>query len=73
VRRIGHLFERVVEFEALRAAAGRAARGKRHRPEVAAFLVEQERELLRLEAELCAGVWAPRPYRMFLVRDPKAA
>lgn len=61
----------VADFFALRSAARRAARGKRHLPEVAAFLCDLDREVLRLRRELLAGEYAPGPFRTFRIRDPK--
>ena len=44
-----NLFESIAAFEALHAAALRAAKGKRIKPGVAAFLANLEMEVLRLE------------------------
>jgi len=71
VRRAGRLFEDIASFPNLVLAARRAARGKRRRPEVAAFLFHLETEVLRLERELLGGAYRPGPYRTFWVRDPK--
>ena len=65
------LFPRIASFEALEAAAQRAARGKRRKPGVAAFLVHLETEVLRLERELLSGTWRPGRYVEIAVRDPK--
>ena len=65
------LFERIASFPALEAAAQRAARGKRRKPGVAAFLANLEGEVLRLERELLAGSWRPGRYVEIAVRDPK--
>lgn len=48
----GHLYERVVTFANLMAAAHRAVRGKTERPDVAAFVMDLEPEVLQLEREL---------------------
>ena len=45
-RRHDNLFGRIANFQALHAAARRAARGKRKRPGAASFLANLERELL---------------------------
>ena len=50
MKRAGGLWEQVVSFESLHAAAGRALRGKRGRAAAAGFHRELERELLKLEA-----------------------
>ena len=48
-RRHRDLFGGIANFSALYAAAERAARGKRRKPAVAAFLARLEPELLNLE------------------------
>ena len=70
-RRVDDLFSGIASFAALEAAAQRAARGKRRKPGVAAFLARLEREVLRLERELLAGAWRPGRYVEIAVRDPK--
>jgi len=55
MKRVGGLWDSVVSFENLHEAARRAALGKRRRPDVAAFLLNQENELVRLRRELQAG------------------
>ena len=70
-RRADGLFPGIASFTALEAAAQRAARGKRRKPGVAAFLARLEREVLRLERELLAGTWRPGRYVEIAVRDPK--
>ena len=70
-RRADHLFPRIASFTALEAAARRAARGKRRKPGVAAFLARLEHEVLRLEHALLAGTWRPGRYVEIAVRDPK--
>ena len=71
MKRAGGLFQRVSEWDALLAAARRAARGKRHRPEVAAFLFDLEDRLLSLQSRLRAGTWTPSPCRTLAIREPK--
>lgn len=70
MRRVGHLFEKVIDFDMLRRAARRAARGKRG-AEPSRFLSELEREVLRLREELSTSRWRPGPYRSFVVNEPK--
>ena len=70
MRRQGHLFEKVVGFCELCAAARRAAKGTRSR-ESLRFLFELEPEVLRLQRELLEGTYRPGPYRVFHVADPK--
>ncbi len=63
--------EAASSFAALRAAAKKAARGHRKKPETAAFLCELEAEVMRLQRELRAGTYRPGPFRTFRIRDPK--
>lgn len=71
MRRVNHLWQDIVSFEALRRAALRAARGKRCNADVARFLADLEPEVLRLQAELCDGTWRPGRAHCFDVHDPK--
>lgn len=71
MKRVGGLFEKIVDFENLRLAAHTAALGKRSRPDVASFLLDLEPELLRLRRQLADGSYRTGPYRVFKVQDPK--
>ena len=71
MKRHGHLFEQVVEYGNLLAAAHRARRGKRDRIAVARFVFDLEPNLLRLQQELRSGSYRMRPYRTFVIREPK--
>jgi retron-type reverse transcriptase len=71
VKRAGGLWQQLVSWPNLCSAVDRAARGKRCRPDVAAFLLEWEPRLIRLQRELRDGAYAPEGYRTFLVREPK--
>lgn len=71
MKRVGGLWEKVVSFENLHEAARRAALGKRKRPDVAAFLMNAETELVCLRRELQAREYQPGPYREFLVHEAK--
>ena len=64
-----HLFEHICEFEPLLAAYRRARRGKRRRPDVAAFEFRCEDNLFELAAELRTGTYRPSPYRSFRVAE----
>ena len=65
------LFGAIASFPALRAAALRAAAGKRAKPGPAAFLAGLETEVLRLERELASGRYRPGRYTTIEVFDPK--
>ena len=71
VKRVGHLFERIVRFETLCQAAHQAARGLWRRRSVASFLLDLEPEVLALQRELLDGSYRPRPFRSFVITDPK--
>ena len=71
MKRYGNLFEDVCSFDALCAAAREAMRTKRTKPRVARFWLDLEPEVLQLEAELRDHTYRPRPYRIFVVTDPK--
>ena len=65
------LFDGIASFQALLEAALRAARGKRDKPGVAAFLANLEPEVLQLERELRSGRYVPGRYRKIEIFDPK--
>ena len=71
MKRHGNLFEKIAAFENLLLAAKKAMRGKKDRSVVAKFCFYLEPELLKLEKELLAGTYRPRPYRTFMVYEPK--
>jgi retron-type reverse transcriptase len=71
MKRHGHLWENVISFEALLRAAGQAGKGKRFRPDVAAFHFNLERELWALHEQLSMRTYRPGPYRTFFVCEPK--
>jgi hypothetical protein len=71
MKRIGNLYLRIWDFENLLEAARRARRGKRSRPDVAAFHFGLEGQLFSLQEELQAKSYTPGPYRAFYIRDPK--
>lgn len=71
MKRVGNLWDTLVSFPNLLRAARKARRGKRHRPDVAAFEFDAERELLRTRDELHAGTYAFGPYHEFTITEPK--
>lgn len=66
-----HLFERVCSLENLLAAATKALKGKRSNGAGAAFLAEQEKELVALEEELSTGSYRHGGYSYFTIYEPK--
>jgi RNA-directed DNA polymerase len=71
MKRIGNLFERVVDRDNLRQAVGKAMRGKRDRPEVHEFLHNLDRRLEEMAAQLRGGTFELGRYRQFIRFDPK--
>jgi retron-type reverse transcriptase len=61
----------VADWQNLRHAVGKAARGKHHQAEVRGFLANLHEQLSRLQEELLAGTYRVGGYRRFLVHDPK--
>ncbi len=53
------------------AAADKARRGKRRRPDVEAWWMRRETELAALREELRSGSYRPGPYHFFEIREPK--
>ncbi|MCP4379507.1 MAG: RNA-dependent DNA polymerase [bacterium] len=72
MKRIGNLFEQIVQFDNLQRAAHKAFRGsKKYTPAGARFYFQMESELLCLEEELRSGSYRPQPYRSFRIYEPK--
>ncbi len=63
----GQLYDQLCRFEHLLEAYRRARRGKRARPDVAAFEFCYEDHLHQLAAELRDGSYQPGAYRSFVV------
>ena len=71
IGRNGELFRTLCEPAHLMACARSAARGKKRKPDAAAFLLNMEPECFRLAAELAGGTWVPGAYRSYVIREPK--
>lgn len=71
MKRIGNLFDRVVDRDNLRLAVTKAMRGKRDRPEVGAFLHDLDRRLEEMAEQLREGTFTLGCYRQFIRFDPK--
>lgn len=65
------LFAGIACFSALIEATRRAARGKRGKPGAAAFLANQEKEVLRLVRELQSHNYRPGRFVTIEIHDPK--
>jgi len=66
-----YLWPALVSFDNLFRAYTKAVRGKRLRPDVAAFSYDLEVNLLSLLGDLVSGSYSPGTYRRFAVYDPK--
>jgi len=71
MKRVGNLFEMVVEPENLRLAFWKASRSKRHRPDQRAFAADLEAEVQRLKTGLLNGNYPVGHYTRFMIYDPK--
>ena len=71
MKRVGYLFEKVTTFENLLLASKNAISGKKDKRAVASFYFHLENEILSLQAELNSGLYHPRPFTQFEVREPK--
>jgi len=71
MKRLNHLFEKVVSFENLLLASKKALRGKKSRASVAHFYFHLENELITLQSELASENYRPSSYHQFEIREPK--
>lgn len=71
MKTFNHLFQQVVSFENLLAAARNAAKGKKERPNVLLFFLNLEENLFLLQDELVSHNYTPGHYRTFDIYDPK--
>lgn len=71
MKRHGNLWQKVISFESLLHAAEQACKGKRFRPDVAAFHFNLEHELWKLHEELSRKAYRPGAYRSFFICEPK--
>lgn len=72
MKRSGSLWQGLLTWTNLYTAAGKAATGKRSRPDVAAYLLDLEPEIVRLRHGLMTGEYRPGAYRTFQIFEPKA-
>ena len=71
VKRVNHLFDRVIDFSNLIAAWKKAQKGTGWTSETYQFFYELERELLTLNSQLQENCYQPGQYRYFNINDPK--
>jgi retron-type reverse transcriptase len=58
-------------FEQLIKSARRASKNKKKSNEISEFFFKLEHEKLTLQQELITNKYEPKPYRMFIISDPK--
>jgi hypothetical protein len=71
MRRVGSLFDAIAEPANLRLAFCRAARGKRHRPEVMRFAATLDERLADMRIRLLSGTFPVGRFHQFEIYDPK--
>lgn len=71
MRRHGYLFERIIAFDNLTDAARKTFLGQKRNPAAARLYFHLETELLKIQEELAAATYEPRPYRVFEICEPK--
>lgn len=71
MKRLGGVWAEVVSFDNLLLAYRKARRGKGRSPQVAAFALDLEKELLSLRHDLDTGTYRPGAYRLFTIYERK--
>lgn len=71
MKRYGHLFEKVVDYDNLERAFYNAARHKTRRAEVTEYGSRLESNLLQLQRELVNGTYRTSDYKTFTIHEPK--
>ena len=71
MKRVGHLFERVIDPENLRLAFIKASRRKRHREDQRAWQENLAREIVRIREGLMNMDCPIGHYRRFTIYEPK--
>jgi RNA-directed DNA polymerase len=71
MRRAGNLFDRISEFENLRLAFHKAARGRRGQAVVRQFAASLDQRIATMSVAIAEGAFPIRRFRQFLIRDPK--
>ncbi len=67
----GPLFPALIDEDCFHAAVKAAVRGKRRRPDVAAFLLHRESRTASLLSLLRRQIWEPQGFALLHLRDPK--
>lgn len=71
MKRVGHLWERLVSFENLHQAFYQVLKGKRGQVQAGDFFFDFEGGLMELQRQLEGRTYRPGEYRTFWISDPK--
>ena len=71
MRRAGNLFDRISEFENLRLAFHKAARGRRGQAVVRQFAASLDQRIATMSVAIAEGAFPIGRFQQFLIRDPK--
>lgn len=71
MKKYGHLYPLIYDFDSLYHAYRQARKGKRYRSEVLEFTDRLEEHLIELQNELIWHTYRQSPYREFYVHEPK--
>lgn len=71
MKRVGHFFERILEWDNLLEAVHRASTGKRHRRETQEFCESLSGNLLRIQEQIAIEGFRFGRFHQFVIHDPK--
>ncbi|MDI3234160.1 reverse transcriptase/maturase family protein [Exiguobacterium antarcticum] len=71
MKRIGNLYEQIIDYEQLYIAYRQSIKNKRFKPEILRFSQNLEENLIQIQNELIHGTYQVSPYRQFYVHEPK--
>ncbi|MCB5284772.1 MAG: RNA-directed DNA polymerase (Reverse transcriptase) [Candidatus Cloacimonetes bacterium] len=70
-KRVGFLYDQLTSWSNLYLAYKKACRHKKRKEETSEWMFNCEKNLFDLQAELKEHRYQPRPYRYFMIREPK--
>lgn len=71
MKRQGHLFDKLIDFDNLMQAAYAVLRGKRGQAQACGFVQNIEKNIFEIQRELKNQSWQPGGYRAFWIKEPK--
>lgn len=71
MNKLQSLWKEIISFQNLNLAFKKAAKGKRSKPDIAAFEMNLEEQLFNLKGELINDQYRPGPYNHFIIHSPK--